>query len=99
MHVIIARTMEEKQTLGDAIVVDRGNVIFEFKTMELPWKDNKRRVSCIPVGFYIVRKHTSPKFGNTFHVLNVKGRSEILIHKGNYGARRKLVGTVKKSDL
>lgn len=52
-------------------------------TLELPWKDNQRRVSCIPEGIYNVRKHISPKFGEVIHVLNVPERDAILIHAGN----------------
>jgi hypothetical protein len=52
-------------------------------TLERPWLDNQRKVSCIPDGTYRVVRHQSPKFGNTFWVQDVPGRSEILFHKGN----------------
>jgi len=55
-----------------------------FHSLELPWKDNQRRVSCIPPGVYPLVRHVSPKFGECYWVRNVPGRSEILIHPGNY---------------
>ena len=54
------------------------------RTLELPWKENRRRVSCIPKGEYNVIPHNSPKFGKCFWVQDVANRSEILIHVGNY---------------
>lgn len=73
------------QTLGKMYVLDNNNSIeFSCDTLELPWKDNKRNVSCVPSGDYKVVKRYSPKFGNHFHLTNVKDRSYILIHKGNY---------------
>lgn len=55
-----------------------------FLTLELPWKENQRRVSCIPAGGYQIKRHISPKFGEVFKVMDVEGRDEILIHAGNY---------------
>ncbi len=53
-------------------------------TLERPWLKNKVNVSCIPGGFYTIRPVKSPKFGDTFEVCNVLGRTHILIHKGNH---------------
>ena len=52
-------------------------------TLERSWIFNFKGVSCIPDGNYTCRRVDSPKFGNTFEVTNVLGRSEILFHKGN----------------
>jgi len=59
---------------------------FECDTLELPWRDNERNVSCIPEGVYVVVPRHSPKYGNHLHVTGVNGRSLILIHWGNYAA-------------
>ncbi|MGQ1890644.1 DUF5675 family protein [Thermophagus sp. OGC60D27] len=56
---------------------------FSCFSAEPPWKNNRRNVSCIPPGEYIVKIFQSPKYGTIFHVTNVKGRSYILIHWGN----------------
>lgn len=52
-------------------------------TLERPWKDNARSISCIPAGAYLAKRVLSPKFGNTFEITDVAGRSHILFHKGN----------------
>jgi len=52
-------------------------------TVERPWLNNQKGISCIPGGSYSCRRVDSPKFGNTFEVVDVPGRSEILFHKGN----------------
>lgn len=52
-------------------------------TLERPWLSNMRGRSCIPEGRYIAKRHLSPKFGWTFWLQDVPGRSEILFHKGN----------------
>ncbi len=52
-------------------------------TLERPWRNNAPEVSCIPPGSYTARRVTSPKFGETFEVTGVPGRSHILMHKGN----------------
>lgn len=52
-------------------------------TLERPWLNNIRSVSCIPEGFYLCERVQSPKFGDTFEIKNVPGRSHILFHKGN----------------
>jgi len=52
-------------------------------TLERPWLDNRPNVSCIPAGHYECHRVQSPKFGDTFEIANVHGRSSILFHKGN----------------
>lgn len=57
---------------------------FFCKTLELPWRDNKRSISCIPAGEYIVKIRKSPKYGSIYWITNVEGRTWILIHSGNF---------------
>ena len=52
-------------------------------TLEREWNDNKRGESCIPRGEYLCKRVQSPKFGDTFEVCDVSGRSYILFHRGN----------------
>lgn len=52
-------------------------------TLENPWRDNKKNESCIPIGLYRCERVLSRKFGHTFEVIAVQGRSNILFHKGN----------------
>lgn len=53
------------------------------RSLELPWRDNRRQVSCIPTGRYRCEMRSSPKFGRVYCLLNVPGRSNILIHSAN----------------
>lgn len=52
-------------------------------TMELPWRDNRPNISCIPCGEYDVEIRQSPRFGSVYQVKDVPGRSYILMHAGN----------------
>lgn len=54
------------------------------KVLELPWKENKRAVSCIPEGVYRVIKQPPKPDRNYpyFRLPDVPGRSGILIHRG-----------------
>ena len=61
-----------------------------FMTLELAWRNNQRRISCIPEGTYSLHPHYSAKFGKCLHVRMPEGnstitggRTGILIHKGN----------------
>tara|TARA_R110002050_G_scaffold201841_1_gene336991 strand:- start:34455 stop:34898 length:444 start_codon:yes stop_codon:yes gene_type:complete len=82
---IIRFAAETKQTLGAGVMLSAQlDNLLEFKTVELPWKDNEKYVSCIPPGTYTAIKHISPKFGPCLWIQNVPGRSEILIHPANY---------------
>lgn len=60
----------------------------KFHTMELAWLENKPRVSCIPAGQYMCKRRQSPKFGMPYEVMNVPGRSAILIHAGSFGGSK-----------
>lgn len=53
-------------------------------TIERRWDDNLPFKSCIPEGEYMMQWSVSPKFGPSYHVTEVPGRTHILIHAGNY---------------
>lgn len=58
-------------------------------SMELPWRDNQRRISCIPAGIYVCTLTPSHMWtpradGRVYHVTNVPGRDSILIHAANW---------------
>ena len=56
---------------------------FICHTIELPWKENEKRVSCIPEGKYFIKKRYSNKFKWHLEVTNVANRSLILFHPAN----------------
>lgn len=71
----------DKSTQG--VLIAKGKT---FYTLELPWRDNQRRVSCIPAGEYICEflpRSASGKYKNVYHIKDVPGRDGILMHSGN----------------
>ena len=73
------------QTLGQWFVFDGLDKIFECKILELPYKDNKRNISCIPKGTYKVEKTYSPSFKKSLYLVkDVSNRSGIRIHVANF---------------
>lgn len=82
----LCRRYYETQTEGELEIFDEetGELEFICKTLELPYRDNERNVSCIPEGFYDVVPRQSPKYGNHLHITGVPNRSLCLFHHGNY---------------
>lgn len=82
----LCRRYYQTQTEGKLEIFDEdtGELEFVCKTLELPWRDNKTSVSCIPEGFYDVVPRKSEKYKDHLHVLDVEDRSLILFHWGNY---------------
>lgn len=62
-------------------------------TIELPWKQNAKRISCIPEGIYTLRRRYSEKFKWHLVLLEVPERSGILIHPAN-DALKELQGCI-----
>ncbi len=84
-YILLRRTRFEKvQTTGILWVLNGRQTLYSSFTLELPWINNERYVSCIPLGSYDVTKRHSARFGDHFHVLGVPGRRLILIHHGNF---------------
>lgn len=71
---------------------------FDFYSLELPYQDADKnglsdpQKSCIDVGEYLCRWRQSPKYGWTYEVTGVPGRSHILIHSANWA--HQLLGCV-----
>ena len=66
---------------------------FICNTIELPWKNNEKRVSCIPEGKYFIRKRYSQKFKWHLEVVDVENRSYVLFHPAN-NALKELNGCI-----
>ena len=64
-------------------VIRYGQIPFVL-TLERPWVNNEKDVSCIPAGPYKCRRVRSPKFGDTYEICDVPNRTHVLLHKGNY---------------
>jgi len=83
----LVRVRKDKNTLGQMdIYTEDGEQLDTIYTLELPDKNNERRVSCIPCGTYPVQKYSSQKFPHVFELKNVPKRDKILIHAGNFTA-------------
>lgn len=83
MQVALNRTPSTDQgTIGRIVIDELG---LSWPTIELPWRDNKPNISCIPGGEYECRLVYSPRFKrNLYTVLGVPGRSCIRIHAANH---------------
>jgi len=81
--LIIRDTFTDESTIGELFV--NGERFCD--TLELPYRDNQRSVSCIPLGEYKVRLRYARESAtrNYLHLLvqDVKDRSYILFHRGN----------------
>ena len=88
--VVLERTYYKKGVHGTLTFPD-GDTI---ETLERPWQDNERSVSCIPEGSYplgyresplITRLHEGREgYTHGWEVQEVDNRSHIMFHIGNY---------------
>jgi hypothetical protein len=63
-----------------------GDSLFSCYTIERPWVNNERRVSCIPSGQYQLRKgtfHSTKEPYENYELMAVPGRTYIEIHIAN----------------
>ena len=81
--LLIRDTFSKKSTIGELFI----NAERICDTLENPWVDNQRNISCIPEGVYPVRLRLPRESGTRdyIHLLvkDVKDRDYILIHIGN----------------
>lgn len=80
MKVTIIRYDEDQDGTFGVMVVDGMPFASTLEPMD---KGNATNVSCIPAGDYDCGIVDSPRFGRTFEVKDVPGRSHILFHAGN----------------
>ena len=100
--LLIRDTFTDESTIGELFL--NGERMCD--TLELPYRDNQRSISCIPNGEYKVRLRY-PRESATrdyLHLLvqDVKDRSYILFHRGNYASDSRgciLVGMTSKQDF
>ena len=89
MELVLWRTYYPSGTNGDILF----NGLKLCCSIELPWKDNQQRISCIPEGKYELEKRYSLRFKWHLLLKNVPGRDLILIHPAN-DAFRELKGCI-----
>ena len=84
IKAVISRLYTTTETKGAFLILDGDTLLYECKTIELPFKDNLRQESCILEGVYDVIKVIKEDGKQVFLILNVPGRDGIEIHIGNY---------------
>ena len=95
----LTRTSKDgKRTLGVMSVTKENGYAWVCKTLELPDKDNKRKISCIPEGFYDCKFTYSPHFKKHLYLVSeVPNRSGVRIHSANY--TRQLLGCIALGNM
>lgn len=97
MNLTLTRTELNSDSTRGQIVLPDGTLLY---SLELPWRDNHKDVSCIPPGVYQLIPYTSPKHDSTWYLenasLGVGGasaeRSYCEIHSANW--TRQLEGCI-----
>ncbi|MFD1316185.1 DUF5675 family protein [Namhaeicola litoreus] len=89
MFLELFRVYDEKGVNGTLFL--NGKMLCH--TIELPWKQNQVGISCIPEGTYDLSIRYTKKFGFHLRILNVFGRTNILIHPAN-NALKELKGCI-----
>lgn len=77
--VLLREQSTDEGTFGTLVFGDS-----TVNTIELPWRDNQRQISCIPPGEYKCEIVRSPRFGTVYQVKDVLGRDHVLIHPANF---------------
>ncbi len=90
MKLFIARAESGLRGTNGNLYVDGALVCH---TIERPWLDNQRRISCIPTGKYEVKKRWSEKHRWHLIIVGVEGRGLILFHPAN-DAMKELNGCI-----
>lgn len=77
----LTRTYYPGHTFGTLVIGGE-----TFHTIERPWLDNQRNVSCVPAGSYraiFLPRSASGKYRRVWHLKPVDDRTGILVHNGN----------------
>ena len=85
LHIQVRRIYQPDCTIG-VLTTNTGLRLF---TLELPWIDNKKNISCIPSGDYDAFTRKSDKNGWVIELKNVPFRKFIQIHSANYTSQIK----------
>jgi hypothetical protein len=81
----------DEGTFSVGTLTDGDNRLGFWDFVELPWRDNRAQVSCIPPGLYNAHLTHSDRFKREVYVLeNVPERSFIEIHPANWAGDKAL---------
>lgn len=87
MHLEINREpkQNDKQTLGELIIVDGWVDRLVCKTLERAWLNNAPNISCVPPGLYRCKLEYSNNFKcDLWELKGVDGRSECKFHSASF---------------
>jgi hypothetical protein len=72
----------DQGTFGELVIPG----MFRCVTIELPWRDNKPGISCLPLGTYELEWSWSNRFNKYLYLIkeNIPDRSGFRIHSGNF---------------
>lgn len=88
MKVLLSRFPSPHKSHPTFGVLSLGGIV-RFPTLELPWRGNQQKISCIPLGAYTCKRVEGRQLFNgariteTFEVDRVPNRDGILFHSGN----------------
>lgn len=97
---IITLTRMASTDEGTPGVIVSHDGLLRLFSLELPWRDNRTQLSCIPIGLYRCLPFNSPHLGQVYSVESVARRTSIRIHSANYagdttrGYRSDLLGCI-----
>lgn len=89
MVLTLHRTYFSEGTQG---IIEWNDTIVCY-TIELPWLQNQKQISCVPEGEYVLQKRFSKKYGWHIQLQNVADRDLILFHPAN-DALKELKGCI-----
>ena len=89
-HTLVLRRIYGEQGTNGTIYFQGEKICH---TIELPWRNNLQRLSCIPEGRYKLEKRKYTKHGEQIGIPSVLGREAILIHAAN-NAMKHLLGCI-----
>ena len=78
--------LEENFEFGTFGVLKINKELFCF-TLEPRDEENASRISSIPAQQYECRRYSSRKFPDTWQIMNVPGRDNVLFHSGNVASQ------------
>lgn len=87
MKKVVLKRLEDNgiQTMGEFSFESIEGFKITMISLELPWKNNSKNISCIPKGVYKVKTTYSNKFKkNMWQIMDVSDRTGIRIHSATY---------------
>jgi len=80
MRLDIIRVENSKDGVFGVLLINKKVFCVTLEQIDV---NNAKNISCIPSGVYFCERTISPKFGETFNVVDVPNRTQILFHIGN----------------